>query len=86
MSVLVRMSVAGMDAAPMTGLTTPCRADQAAAWLRDVRRLPEPWRIRSRRGLERREQWAKWFNENVKPNVPGEIQQEVIDLHAVAQP
>ena len=27
-----------------------------------------------------------WFNENVKPNVPGEIQQEVIELHAVEQP
>jgi hypothetical protein len=32
-----------------------------------------------------REQYEKWFNENVKPNVPGEIQQEVIELHAVVQ-
>jgi hypothetical protein len=27
-----------------------------------------------------------WFNENVKPNVPGEIQQEVIELHGVVRP
>jgi hypothetical protein len=26
-----------------------------------------------------------WFNENVKPNVPG-VQHEVIELHAVVQP
>jgi hypothetical protein len=35
---------------------------------------------------ESRGQWETWFNENVKPNVPGEIQQEVIELHAVEQP
>jgi hypothetical protein len=35
---------------------------------------------------ESRGQYEKWFNENVKPNVPAEIQQEVIELHAVAQP
>jgi hypothetical protein len=35
---------------------------------------------------ESRGQWEMWFNENVKPNVPGEIQQEVIELHAVEQP
>jgi hypothetical protein len=27
-----------------------------------------------------------WFNANVKPNVPTEIQQEVIELHGVVQP
>jgi hypothetical protein len=35
---------------------------------------------------ESRGQWETWFNENVKPNVPGEMQQEVIELHAVEQP
>lgn len=34
---------------------------------------------------ESRAQFETWFNENVKPNVPG-VQHEVIDLHAVIQP
>lgn len=35
---------------------------------------------------ESRAQFETFFNANVKPNVPGEIQQEVIDLHAVVKP
>jgi hypothetical protein len=31
-------------------------------------------------------QYETWFNANVKPNVPGEIKQEVIELHAVVKP
>jgi hypothetical protein len=34
---------------------------------------------------ESRGQFETWFNENVKPNVPG-VQYEVIELHAVVQP
>jgi hypothetical protein len=33
-----------------------------------------------------RGRYKTWFNANVKPNVPGEIQQEVIDLDGVLQP
>ncbi len=35
---------------------------------------------------ETKEQHDAWFDENVKPNVPFEITQEVIDLHSVHQP
>jgi hypothetical protein len=35
---------------------------------------------------ESRGQYETWFNANVKPNVPGEIQQELIELHGVLQP
>jgi hypothetical protein len=35
---------------------------------------------------ETRQQQQKWFDENVKPNVPTEIKQEVIELHNVVQP
>ena len=35
---------------------------------------------------ESREQSAKFFNENVKPNVPFEIKREVIELHNLVQP
>ena len=34
---------------------------------------------------ESQEQHDHWFDENVKPNVPG-IKQEVVDLHAVHTP
>ena len=33
-----------------------------------------------------REQSEKFFNENVKPNVPFEIKREVIELHNLVQP
>jgi len=35
---------------------------------------------------ETKEQHDTWFDENVKPNVPFEISQEVIDLHSVHTP
>jgi quinol monooxygenase YgiN len=35
---------------------------------------------------ESQEQHDAWFNENVVPNVPVEIKQEVVQLHAVAYP
>ena len=34
---------------------------------------------------ESQEQHDRWFNENIKPNVPG-IEQEVIEVHAVHKP
>ena len=35
---------------------------------------------------ETQEQHDTWFEAHVKPNVPGEITQEVIDLHSVHTP
>jgi len=35
---------------------------------------------------ETQEQHDTWFDANVKPNVPGEITQEVIDLHSLHKP
>ncbi len=35
---------------------------------------------------ETQEQHDAWFDANVKPNVPFEISQEVIDLHSVHAP
>lgn len=35
---------------------------------------------------ETQEQHDAWFDANVKPNVPFEITQEVIDLHSVHTP
>jgi len=35
---------------------------------------------------ETQEQHDTWFDANVKPNIPVEITQEVIDLHSVHKP
>jgi heme-degrading monooxygenase HmoA len=35
---------------------------------------------------ETQEEHDTWFDENVKPNVPFEISQEVINLHSVHKP
>jgi quinol monooxygenase YgiN len=35
---------------------------------------------------ESQEQRDAWFNENVVPNVPAEIKQEVIQIHAMHSP
>jgi heme-degrading monooxygenase HmoA len=35
---------------------------------------------------ETQEQHDSWFDENVKPNVPVEIAQEVVNLHSVHTP
>lgn len=35
---------------------------------------------------ETQEQHDAWFNENVVPNVPVEISQEVIELHSLVRP
>jgi heme-degrading monooxygenase HmoA len=35
---------------------------------------------------ESREQHDRWFEEYVKPNVPAEIDVEVIDVHIVVTP
>ena len=37
-------------------------------------------------GWETQEQHDTWFDANVKPNVPMEIAQEVIDLHSAHTP
>ena len=35
---------------------------------------------------ETQEQHDTWFDENVKPNVPAEIRQEVIEIHNIVEP
>ena len=87
MSVLIRHRVPGL---------TPSQYDQISGRLMEgLRREPgfllhvsfedsqgfcvaEVW--------ETQEQHDKWLNENVVPNVPGEISQEVIQLHSLQQP
>jgi len=86
MAVLVRMTAAGMDEATY---------DQASTQLADLVKkqpgflmhvaYPIPGGFGVGEVWESRGQFETWFNENVKPNVPG-VQHEVIELHAVVRP
>ncbi len=87
MAVLVSMTVAGMDAATY---------DQVSAQLAPLVKkqpgfimhvaYPSPGGFTVGEIWESRGQYETWFNANVKPNVPAEIQQEVVELHTVVQP
>jgi heme-degrading monooxygenase HmoA len=87
MTVLVRMSAAGMETS---------NYDEASAQLAElVKKQPGfmmhvSYKTADGMGVgevwESREQYDKWFNENVKPNVPFDIKQEFIEVHNVIQP
>jgi hypothetical protein len=87
MAILARMSAAGMDLS---------NYDQAGEGLTElVKKQPgfiihvaykTPDGVGVGEVWESREQSDKFFNENVKPNVPFEIQREVIELHNLVQP
>jgi len=87
MAVLVRMSATGMETSnydeASQGLTElvkkqPGFVMHVAYKTSDGMGVGEVW--------DSRQQYEKWFDENVKPNVPFEIKQEVIELHNVIQP
>ncbi len=87
MAVLARMSAAGMDLS---------NYDQAGEGLTElVKKQPgfiihvaykTPDGVGVGEVWESGEQSDKFFNENVKPNVPFEIKREVIELHNLVQP
>lgn len=87
MAVLVRMSASGMETSnydqASQGLSALVKQQpgfimHVAYETPDGMSVGEVW--------ESREQYEKWFDENVKPNVPFDIKQEVIELHNVIQP
>ena len=87
MAVLIRHRAAGMSAAQYDEISVPLVAqvkrqpgfllhvsfEDAAGFV-----VAELW--------ETQEQHDTWFDANVKPNVPMEITQEVIDLHSIHMP
>ena len=87
MAVLVRMTVAGMDAATydqVSAQLAPLVAKQPG-FIMHVS-YPAPGGFTVGEVWESQGQYETWFNANVKPNVPAEIQQEVIELHSVVRP
>src|SRR5436190_16058100 len=86
MAVLIRHRVAGMDASQYDEISPPLveKLKTQPGFMYHVAyddngtfTVGEVW--------ETQEQHDRWFNENVKPKVPG-IDQEVVQLHAVHTP
>jgi hypothetical protein len=86
-AVLVRMTVAGMDAATYDQVSAQLTllVKKQPGFIMDVA-YPSPGGFTLGEIWEGRGQYETWFNENVEANVPAEIQHEVIDLHAVVHP
>ena len=87
MAVLVSMTVAGMDAATydqVSARLAPLVKKQPGFIMHVA--YPSPGGFTVGEIWESRGQYETWFNANVKPNVPAEIQQEVVELHTVVQP
>jgi heme-degrading monooxygenase HmoA len=87
MAVLARMTLAGMDADTYDQVSTQLAplVKKQPGFIMHVA-YPSPGGFAVGEIWESRGQYETWFNENVKPNVPGEIQQEVIELHGVVRP
>jgi heme-degrading monooxygenase HmoA len=81
-TVLVRMTAAGMDTATYDQISPGLieLIKKQPGFLMHVA-YPTPNGFTVGEIWETREQHQKWFDENVKPNVPAEITQEVIELH-----
>lgn len=87
MAVLFRHHVTGMDASTYDQVSSqltqqlkqqPGFMYHVAFAVPDGMTVSEIW--------ESREQHDRWFEETVKPNVPAEIEVEVIDVHNVLTP
>jgi heme-degrading monooxygenase HmoA len=85
-AVLVRMTAAGMDTATYDQISPPLveLIKKQPGFVMHVA-YPTSEGLAVGEVWETREQHQKWFDENVKPNVPAEITKEVIQLHNVVQ-
>ncbi len=86
MAVLVRMTAAGMDTATYDQISPPLveMIKKQPGFVMHVA-YPTANGLTVGEVWETREQHQKWFDENVKPNVPAEITKEVIELHNLVQ-
>ncbi len=87
MAVLVRHHAAGMDAKTYDQAASQLspQLKQQSGFMYHVA-FPAPDGMTVSEIWETREQHARWFEENVKPNVPAEINVEVIDVHNIVTP
>lgn len=87
MPVLIRHHVAGMDAATYDQAASqliPQLKQQAGFMYHVAFATPDGMTVSEI--WESREPHDRFFEENVKPNVPGEFDVEVIDVHNLVTP
>jgi quinol monooxygenase YgiN len=87
MAVLIRHRAEGMDAAQYDEISPPLveKVKTQPGFLIHVAYMDNGrWTVSE--VWESQEQHDRWFDENVEPNVPAKIEQEVIELHAVHLP
>ena len=87
MAVLVRMTVAGVDEATYDQVSAhlgPAMKQQPGFMMHVAYPTPDGFYVGEI--WESRAQFETWFNENVKPNVPAEIQPQVTELHVAGRP
>ena len=86
MPVLVKMSVQGIDLPTYDQMSThlrPLMKDHPGFTMHLAYPISGGFNIEE--VWESQAQFEAWYSENIKPNVPADIQPEIIELHAIAQ-
>jgi hypothetical protein len=86
MAVLIRHRVAGMDSSQYDEISPPLieKLKTQPGFVMHVA-FVDNGRFTVSEIWDSQEQHDRWFDENVKPNVPG-VEQEVIEVHSVQTP
>jgi len=87
MAVLARMSASGMDAATYDQISSRLLplVKQAPGFKLHVA-YPTSEGFAVAEIWETKEQHEKFFNEHVKPNVPADVNPDVVELHTLVTP
>ena len=87
MAVLIRHTAVGMDTAAYDQVSPEIteKLKHAPGFLLHVA-LPGSEGVVVSEIWETQDQHDTWFDEHVKPNVPAEIRQEVIEIHNIVEP
>jgi heme-degrading monooxygenase HmoA len=88
MAVLIRSRVAGMDPSKYDEISPPLieKLKTQPGFVLHVSYEASGSGFTVAEIWESQEQQAEWFEQNVKSNLPGDVEQEVIELHSVHQP
>ena len=87
MAILVRTIVTGLDTATYDQISSKLEPEvkKQPGFILHVA-FPTDKGMAVSELWESRDQYDKWFNENVKPNVQGEMSSEFIDVHHIVKP
>ncbi|HKI91545.1 MAG TPA: antibiotic biosynthesis monooxygenase [Gaiellaceae bacterium] len=88
MTVLIRNHVEGMNASRYDEIAPPLieKLKTQAGFLLHVSYETNAGEFVVAEIWESQEQHAQWFDENVKPNLPGTASHEVMEIHSLHRP